>query len=244
MVRRALTVLLILMSLPSWAGEVPSSPRSDTAVAEATARLKPELARHGFKLGAPIFIRIFKQEKELEVWLKNENRFSLFRTYPICTYSGQLGPKLAEGDGQAPEGFYTVTAGHMNPASSYHLSFNLGFPNAYDQAQGRTGSLLMVHGDCVSIGCFAMAKRRLPYGADRNHPIEEIWTLMHAAFRTGQPAVQVHALPFRMTAKNLHDHQSSKWFDFWQNLAEGNAIFEQTHQPPRIQVQGGRYSFQ
>ena len=82
-----------------------------------------------------------------------------FATYPICLWSGRLGPKLREGDRQAPEGFYTVSAEQLNPNSRWHRSFSLGFPNAFDQAHGRTGSFIMVHGGCPSIGCYAMTDR-------------------------------------------------------------------------------------
>ena len=105
------------------------------------ANLPGRLSAQGLALGAPVFIRIFKREFELELWMRRDGRFQRFAVYPICRWSGRLGPKLEEGDGQAPEGFYTVDAKALNPASRWHRSFNLGFPNAFDRAHARTGSL-------------------------------------------------------------------------------------------------------
>jgi hypothetical protein len=135
------------------------------------ARFPERLAASGLKLGDPVLIRIYKRDFELEVWMQSDGVFHRFATYPICGWSGYLGPKLREGDGQAPEGFYTVDASALNPNSNYYRSFNVGYPNAFDRAKGRTGSLIMVHGDCRSIGCFAMT----------NAQIAEIWKLVTAA---------------------------------------------------------------
>jgi murein L,D-transpeptidase YafK len=185
-------------------------------------------------LGAPVFIRIFKREFELELWLQRDRRFEHFETYPICLWSGGLGPKLAQGDHQAPEGFYTVDAKALNPQSHWHRSFNLGFPNEFDRAHGRTGSLLMVHGGCSSIGCFAMT----------NPVIDEIWRLVTAAFRGGQPRFQVQVYPFRLTAGNLARHRASPHADFWRNLKEGQDFFEAERVPPKVGVCNGRYVFE
>lgn len=196
--------------------------------------LTTELARNGFQLGAPVFLRIFKQEKQLEIWIKKDDKFQHYKNMEICTYSGDLGPKLKEGDGQSPEGFYYVTAEALNPNSSYHLSFNLGFPNAYDRSHGRTGSYLMIHGNCVSIGCYAMT----------NEGIEEIYLLVEATLSKGQSSVPVHIFPFRMTSQNLQAHQSSKWSSFWQNLKQGYDAFETTQTPPHVTTRAGQYYFE
>ncbi len=90
-----------------------------------------QLRAKGLEPGMPVFIRIFKQSSELEVWLQDGSEWQHFRTIRICSYSGKLGPKLKEGDRQAPEGFYTVSRAQMNPNSRHHLAFNLGFPNRY-----------------------------------------------------------------------------------------------------------------
>jgi murein L,D-transpeptidase YafK len=185
------------------------------------------LAQKGMTEDAPILIRIFKAESELEVWkAKDDGRFYLFKTYPICSYSGGLGPKINQGDRQAPEGFYLVSQEQMNPNSKYHLSFNIGFPNAYDRAYGRTGQDIMVHGDCTSAGCYAMT----------DGVVEEIFILAYQALQAGQPAFQIQAYPFRMTAGNMTAHKDDEWYDFWKNLKEGYDYFEITHLPPRVAV--------
>ncbi|MQX36282.1 2-dehydro-3-deoxyphosphooctonate aldolase [Roseospira navarrensis] len=225
--------------------QVPTSARAAQAMARVTPDLKADVAAADLPWGAPVFLRVFKHERVLEAWLETApgGPFTLFRTWPVCAVSGDLGPKTAEGDGQAPEGFYFVPPGRMNPHSRFHLSFNLGYPNAFEQARGWTGSALMVHGDCVSIGCFAMGKRLLPIGADRNDPINEIWTLMTAAFEHGQPFVRVHALPFRLTPEALAARADHPWAGFWANLAEGSRWFEDTGRPPDVTVRDGRYVF-
>lgn len=212
---------------------IPVSQRSTDAVVQHAPALKAELKKAGFQYGAPLLIRIFKQPGTLEVWLQKGQRFERFKTYKICTFSGNLGPKLKEGDGQSPEGFYSVKPGQLNPNSRYYLSFNLGYPNAYDRAHQRTGSALMVHGNCVSVGCYAMTDAR----------IGEIYTLVQAAFENGQPAFQVQAYPFALTAANLKRHQSSPWYGFWLNLKQGYDDFEQQRLPPQVGVKDKRYTF-
>ena len=214
----------------------PHLPRiADLAHVRQTAKpdLKRQLEDGGFQLGQPIFIRIFKESSELEIWVKNADRFAHFKTYPICNYSGALGPKLKEGDRQSPEGFYFVGKSQLNPQSSYHLSFNLGFPNAYDRAHDRTGSYLMVHGKCVSIGCYAMT----------DEGIEEIYLMAEAALDNGQPFFRVQAFPFRMTTQNMQRHAQSDWMGFWRNLKEGYDFFERHGTPPDVTVVDRRYHF-
>ncbi len=185
-------------------------------------------------LGSEVFIRLFKQEEVLELWVKNGSQFELFKSYKICTYGSEgLGPKLKEGDGKAPEGFYYVKKQQLNPNSSYHLSFNLGFPNKYDRAHGRTGSALMVHGNCVSVGCYAMTDNK----------IEEIYTIVHQALINGQTFFRVHIFPFKMSQKNMLKHKDSQWFGFWKNLKQGYDYFEKTHIPPNVEVSNNLYIF-
>ena len=193
--------------------------------------LSGRLSAHGLTLGAPLFIRIFKREFELELWMKRDDRFHRFATYPICRWSGQLGPKLAEGDAQAPEGFYTVDAKALNPASKWHRSFNLGFPNAFDRAQQRTGSFVMVHGGCASIGCYAMT----------DAVVDEIWRLVTAALKGGQARLHVHVFPFRMTEENLARRAHLEWVPFWRELKRGHDAFEEALLPPKVSVCQGQY---
>ena len=183
--------------------------------------------------GTETFIQIFKSERVLEIWQRapGGDDYSLRASFPICSYSGSLGPKLREGDGQAPEGFYKVSASSLNPNSSYHLSFNLGFPNAYDRAHGRTGSYLMVHGACVSIGCYAMT----------NDGIEQIYGAVETSLNDGQDFVPVHIYPFRMTDEALAKMAPEKWHDFWTNLKEGYDYFAEHGEPAEIGVAGKRY---
>ncbi len=194
--------------------------------------LTSQLAHSDLSFSAPVFIRIFKEEAELEVWIEDDSQFSLFKTYPICNFSGDLGPKLREGDRQSPEGIYNVTRDALNPNSSFHLSFNLGFPNRFDRSHDRTGSFLMVHGNCVSVGCYAMT----------DPMIEEIYVLVEAALSGGQHAVPVHAFPFRMTPERMAQAAHSPWFGFWEQLSTIYEQFETTRQIPTVEVIDGRYA--
>ncbi|MBV8841091.1 MAG: hypothetical protein JO000_31520 [Alphaproteobacteria bacterium] len=183
---------------------------------------------------SPILVRLFKEEAELEVWKQDAaGRYQLLKTYPICRWSGELGPKVKEGDRQAPEGFYAITPGQMNPNSAYYLSFNMGYPNAYDRAWNRTGSQLMVHGDCSSRGCYAMT----------DDQIGEIYALARESFFGGQRAFQVQALPFRMTPTNMARHRNNPNMPFWRMLKEGVDLFEVTHKEPQVNVCEKRYVF-
>ena len=183
------------------------------------------------KMGDPVFIRIFKEESILEVWIKTNNDYVHLKDYIICASSGHLGPKLREGDKQSPEGFYKVRKYQLNPRSKFHLSFNLGYPNRYDRAYARTGSFLMVHGNCVSVGCYAMTDEK----------IEEIYALVESALAHGQKYIDVHAFPFRMTEKNMNLYEGNEWYDFWMNLKEGYDYFESERLPPKIKVEAKRY---
>jgi murein L,D-transpeptidase YafK len=222
-------ILLALGGCFSFFGFGDSSvPPAERQLSSSTQAL---LTIKGMKQESPIFVRIFKEESELEVWKFKDGRFQHFRTYPICAWSGGLGPKVQQGDRQAPEGFYTVGRGQMNPRSLYHLAFNIGFPNAYDSANGHTGSALMVHGDCKSVGCYAMTDAY----------IEEIYILAREAFAAGQTKFHVQALPFRMTASNMQRHRDSPWYSFWMKLKEGYDSFEATGRPPIVKVCAKQY---
>jgi murein L,D-transpeptidase YafK len=190
------------------------------------------LGSKGMTPAAPIFIRIFKEESELELWKqRKDGHFYHVKTYPVCNYSGGLGPKVQQGDKQAPEGFYTVARTQMNPNSQFHLAFNLGYPNAYDKSWKRTGDFLMVHGKCKSAGCYAMTDAL----------IEEIYALARESFIGGQETIHVHAFPFRMTEANLARHKSNPWMPFWQTLKEGYDYFETARKVPTVAVCARKY---
>lgn len=214
-------------------GTIPSSPTSQEAYRRIAPKLIREMQKMDANLGDPVFIRIFKKENQLEIWTRKGLIYSLFKTYSICDHSGTLGPKVSEGDKQSPEGFYTVGASQLNPRSQYHLSFNLGFPNEFDRSHKRTGSVLMVHGRCSSIGCFAMTDFRM----------EEIYIIVESAIISGQLQVPVHIFPFHMTWKNMAAHKESKWIRFWENLKQGYDYFEGHKAPPLVTVQDKRYRF-
>jgi murein L,D-transpeptidase YafK len=198
-----------------------------------TARtLEERLAELSANIGDAVFVRIFKKEAILEVWIRTKEKYEHLKDYTICAHSGNLGPKLAEGDMQSPEGFYQVKQHHLNPNSKFHLAFNLGYPNQYDKEHERTGSFLMVHGNCISIGCYAMTDEK----------IEEIYALVEGALKNHQKTVWVHAYPFRMTEKNMALHSNSKWYDFWANLKEGYDYFEAEHLPPKVGVKNKMYT--
>ena len=183
---------------------------------------------------SPILVRIFKEESELEIWKEDKGgHFVLLRTYPICRWSGELGPKVKEGDRQAPEGFYTITPNLMNPNSQYYLAINTGFPNAYDRANGRSGGFLMIHGDCSSRGCYAMTDEQ----------IAEIYALARESFFGGQKAFQIQAYPFRMTPLNMARHRNSPNMPFWRMIKEGYDHFEVTRMEPKVDVCEKRYVF-
>lgn len=207
--------------------------------ADAEARVKPRLSEalqgQGLVWGSPVFLRAFKEERELELWVlhRPSGKFRLFKTYPIAALSGSLGPKLAEGDGQVPEGFYFVRAGNLKPDSLFHLAFNIGFPNAHDRHHDRTGSHIMVHGGAASIGCLAMT----------DPGIEEIYSLCAAALTGGQAFFRVHLFPFRMTGARMKSAAGQRWETFWRALKPGYDWFETRHIPPDAGLRDGTYVF-
>jgi murein L,D-transpeptidase YafK len=240
-----------LISAPIWLTKLPGGDKVLITYERSQRRLRwdwglpmpgePDLARYSERLseaglheGAPVLIRIFKSEFELELWMQRDGVFQKFATYPICRWSGRLGPKLQQGDLQAPEGFYTVDSAALNPNSRWYRSFNLGFPNAFDRAHGRTGSLIMVHGGCGSIGCFAMT----------NAQMHEIWALVSAALAGDQKRFQVQVYPFRMSSERLARSSGSPHIDFWNGLKAGNDLFEASSVPPKVSVCDGHYKFE
>lgn len=202
-----------------------------TPDAPAEASLESRLTQRGMKAGSPVMIRIFKKEAELELWIETGGRFELFATYTVCNWSGTLGPKLAEGDKQSPEGLYSIGRRQLRHSKRWRHSLDIGYPNAFDRSLQRTGSAVLLHGGCTTTGCFAMT----------NPVIEEIYRLCRAALAGGQERIQVHVFPFRMTPENLAAHADVRWDAFWANLKEAYDVFERTRQPPAVRVCNGRY---
>ena len=230
MKRFLVTASLALMLSSCQTGGIDSK----KALAPIPSRTVALMSSKGMRPQDPIVIRSFKKESELEVWkLNSEGRYALLKTFPICRWSGQLGPKKKQGDRQAPEGFYTITPAQMNPNSSYYLSFDTGYPNAYDRAHGRTGNHLMVHGSCSSAGCFAMT----------DAAISEIYAIGREAFRGGQRSFQFQSYPFRMTVENMAKYRVDNNYAFWKNLKQGSDYFEVTGKEPKVSVCNMRYIF-
>lgn len=236
LLRKLSSVLILLwvcFGLVACGGFLPKSSdnRHNQPLPAATVQ---GLKAMGSSPAAPMVVRIFKQEKTLEVWKQTAaGDYRMFKTYEICAFSGDLGPKIKEGDRQSPEGFYTITPGLMNPRSSYYLAFNTGFPNKFDRAHGRTGSDLMVHGDCSSRGCYAMT----------DDGIAEIYALARETFKGGNPSFQLQIFPFKMTGANLAQHASNQHMDFWKDIKEGYDLFEVNKRPPVWDVCESQYIF-
>lgn len=212
-------------------GRLSSGSRHYVAISPQVQSL---MAEKGMNARSPILIRAYKKESELEVWKQNASgEYALLKTFPMCRWSDQLGPKKTEGDRQVPEGFYGITQQQLNPYSNFYLSFNVGYPNAYDRAHGRNGSLIMVHGACSSRGCFSMTDEQ----------ISDIYALAREAFGGGQKVIQMQSLPFRMTAENLARYRADENMPFWKNLKEGADHFEVTKREPQVAVCARRYVF-
>jgi murein L,D-transpeptidase YafK len=226
-------VVVATLALAGCGGIMPksSSMRAQQSLKSATLT---KLKDMGSSPGQAMMIRLFKQTNEFEVWKRTTSgTFKLFKTYDICAYSGTLGPKIKEGDRQAPEGFYNITPGLLNPNSNYYLSFNTGFPNKFDLAWGRSGSELMVHGDCSSRGCYSMT----------DEAIAEIYALVRESFAGGNTVVQMQIYPFRMTPQRLAAHSTDPNLEFWKNLKEGYDRFELAKVPPAWDVCEKKYVF-
>ena len=225
----AIVLLLLLLS-----GCVSVMDEVSHGVQPISSKLATTMAAKKMRTSDPILIRIFKQESELEVWKQDRSgRYALLKIYPICRWSGKLGPKKVEGDRQAPEGFYSVPSWQMNPNSQYNVSFNLGYPNKLERELGYKGEALMVHGACTSAGCFALT----------DAGVSEIYAIAAAALAAGQPEFQVHSFPFRMNDANMTKYQNNPNFGFWENLKQGYDIFETSKTPLLVSSCGGKYTF-
>src|SRR5580700_3934367 len=210
------------------------SPMTSRSLAPLPSKTLAAMEAIGSSKNAPVLIRTYKKEAELEIWkMKADGHYAYLKSFPMCRWSGQLGPKVREGDRQVPEGFYAITPARMNPNSAYYLSFDVGYPNAYDRAMGHTGGSIMVHGVCSSAGCFSMTDAQ----------IAEIYAIAREAFASGQHAIQMQSYPFHMTAENLAKYRLDPNIGFWNQLKEGSDNFEVTKQEPPVLVCGKHYEF-
>jgi murein L,D-transpeptidase YafK len=225
--------LILAVSLAACQGteDLDFAPKANKDIPEKLMRV---IKAKGMTRTSPIMVRVFKEEGQLEIWKRADTgRFEFVEDFEICKWSGKLGPKFIEGDRQAPEGFYAIAPGQMNPNSQYHLAFNTGYPNAFDRSHGRGGSHLMVHGACSSSGCYSMSDEQM----------EVIFAFAREAFRGGQKSFQFQAYPFRMTAKNMARYRDDPNIEFWRNLKQGYDLFEITKVPPRVGVCEKKYTF-
>jgi murein L,D-transpeptidase YafK len=207
---------------------------SGRSLAPIPAQTVALMEQKGSTKNAPMLIRAYKKEAELEIWkMRADGTYAHLKTYPMCRWSGQLGPKKREGDRQVPEGFYSITPGQMNPNSQFYLAFNVGYPNALDKAQGYTGGAIMVHGACASAGCFSMTDEQ----------IAEIYAIARESFGGGQRAIQMQTMPFRMNAENLAKHRLDPNIKFWREIKEGYDHFEVSKREPQVAFCGRRYVF-
>jgi murein L,D-transpeptidase YafK len=200
--------------------------------------LKKQMTDGGFDANTyEIYLRVFKYEKEVQVWMRNKSvdKFKLFKTYPICSSSGGLGPKRVQGDGQVPEGFYYIES--FNPVSSYHLAMKVGYPNKSDskKATGSPGGDIMIHGNCVTIGCIPI----------QNDPIEELYILCVEA-KDRKQNVRVDMFPCKFTpekVKALSEKFSKDMNTFWETLKAGYDFFETNLAIPKFNIDAkGEYT--
>ena len=215
--------------------------RVQTAIAEKEMSVKKLFAARNMAYPPKeIFLRAFKREQIIELWVNDAGKYHLLKEYAVCAASGDLGPKRRQGDNQVPEGFYYVE--RFNPMSNFYLSLGLNYPNEADKILGARGNLggdIFIHGDCVSIGCMAI----------QDEQIKELYLIAIEAKSAGQAHVPVHVFPARMHAKGMKRLQreaagNAQLLAFWQNLKEGFDIFENNHRLPIVTVdKQGRYIF-
>jgi murein L,D-transpeptidase YafK len=229
-----LLCVVLCAATAARAENVVETPPTAAEEAGQPSALETALAAQNFQLGAPVFIRIFKEDSSLEVWLLRSGRFELYRRYTICKWSGGLGPKRHQGDRQSPEGVYFITGGDLIVNARWHRAMNVGFPNTRDQALGLTGSGILIHGKCRSVGCFALT----------DGVVEEVYGIVEAALEAGQPRIAVHIFPFPLTREKLAGVANAEWSDFWQQLKRGYDLFMRDRLPPRTFVCNGQYAFQ
>jgi len=225
--------LLLALCFARPTPPLPDSKLAKNVRGKVWPRLQKELNEKNLKPGSALYIRIFKEEDNLEIWVKSGHVFKFFKSYNICFFSGGLGTKTREGDLKSPEGFYTIAPSQLNPASSYHLAINIGYPNKVERAKGCTGDAVMIHGTCASNGCYAMT----------DEGIEDIYTLVYEAFAGGQKMMHLDIFPFRMDEGHMKKYANSSVIGFWKNLRPGYELFERNHTPADAEGRGREYKF-
>ncbi|EHQ28400.1 L,D-transpeptidase family protein [Mucilaginibacter paludis] len=233
MLKALLVLISFFLLINHPVTDLPDSKLAADVRAAVWPRLEKELNNGGFKAGSPIYIRIFKEEHILEIWVKKDSTYSLFKTYPVCYFSGGFGTKTRINDGKSPEGFYYITPWQLNPVSHYHLAINIGYPNQLEKSKGYTGTDIMIHGHCASIGCYAMT----------DPLIEEIYTVVYKSLAAGQTAIPLHIFPFKLNATNMKLCAASDYFSFWNNMKAGYDLFESRRIPPVVSVVNKQYAF-
>ncbi len=206
---------------------------SASIVAAREGLLAAEFAAKGLKLGSPVFIRIYKQNSKMELWVQQGARYVLFKTYGICRWAGGLGPKMYEGDRQSPEGLYHISSEDLIVNPRWHRAMNINYPNQFDVVNGRGGSGILIHGKCGSVGCFAIQ--------DAN--VEEVYDAVRAALHNGQSNIPVLALPFRFAKYAPTVEDTMNMNDFWSDLRRADLLFDRDRLPPVAYVCDGRYFF-
>jgi murein L,D-transpeptidase YafK len=208
----------------SWTG---------TSVAAKAIELSRAFEKRGLKLGSPVFIRVYKQTSEMELWVEKGSRYVLFKTFGICRWSGRLGPKYYEGDRQSPEGLYRITSRDLIVNARWDRAMNINYPNSFDVMNGRGGSSILIHGKCGSIGCFAIQ--------DRN--VEEVYAAVRAALEGGQAYIPVLSLPFRFSSLAPSRQDTLQMNEFWADLRRADLLFDRDRLPPSAWICDGRYYF-
>jgi murein L,D-transpeptidase YafK len=226
-------LLLIPLLFISPKAELPDSKLAKHVRVTVWPRLQNELGNKGLRSNSSVYLRIFKEENALEVWVKSGAQYKLFKSYEICFFSGGLGTKTRSGDGKSPEGFYTIQSNQLNPVSNYYLAINVGYPNKLEVLKGYTGDAIMIHGHCASIGCYAMT----------NPGIEEIYTIVYKAFEAGQQKMNLDIYPFRMDQKHMNAYTAYPDLEFWRTMKPGYDLFEKNHIPPVASIKKAEYTF-
>ncbi len=227
---------------PSFTDYQRNFPRVADAIRYREDTLKKQFAAAGLQWPAKeIYIRSFKYDSQLEVWVRNNDNepFKLFKTYRVCALAGTLGPKRIEGDYQVPEGFYYIN--EFKPTSNYHLALGINYPNTSDKILSdaeQPGGNIYIHGSCVTVGCIPI----------QDQQIEELYLLAASAKNSGQDFIPVHIFPIRFSNKKSMEYFAQSTKDdqdlqhFAISLKEVYDYFEKERKLPLISVdRQGKY---